>query len=188
MYAVVAFIYLSLQLSQPQHGGNDVVAIQQADRASRFSWWGALKVPGTILRRILVLLKRCLTLRTTLRVPCVLRRGLKGSLSLVRGSLMQFIREHISEPFWGIYNDLVHNKPLTMTDANALADTSYRCTARFKPLAAGVTCFRLCLLQWLCKVMANARRVSGAPAKKHVLAVNFTSTRYDTCQVVRPYG
>lgn len=46
---------------------------------------------------------------------------------MVRGSLRQFVREHISEPFWGIYNELVHNQPLTMTDANALADSSLRC-------------------------------------------------------------
>ncbi|CBJ26254.1 conserved unknown protein [Ectocarpus siliculosus] len=37
----------------------------------------------------------------------------------------QFVREHISEPFWGIYNELVHNQPLTLTDANALADSSF---------------------------------------------------------------
>lgn len=44
----------------------------------------------------------------------------------VRGSFSQFVREHISEPFWGIYNELVHAKSLTLTDANALADSSSR--------------------------------------------------------------
>ncbi|CAM9391860.1 unnamed protein product [Laminaria digitata] len=52
------------------------------------------------------------------------RSGIRRSLFMVRGSLRQFVREHISEPFWGIYNELVHNQPLTMTDANALADSS----------------------------------------------------------------
>lgn len=51
---------------------------------------------------------------------------MQRSMFRVRGSFWQFVREHISEPFWGIYNELVHNQPLTLTDANALADSSNR--------------------------------------------------------------
>ncbi|CAN0216305.1 unnamed protein product [Pylaiella littoralis] len=53
------------------------------------------------------------------------RSWMQRSMLRVRGSFWQFVREHISEPFWGIYNELVHNQPLTLTDANALADSSY---------------------------------------------------------------
>eukprot|EP00903_Cladosiphon_okamuranus_P017738 g16330.t1 len=52
------------------------------------------------------------------------RSWMQRSMFRVRGSFWQFVREHISEPFWGIYNELVHNQPLTLTDANALADSS----------------------------------------------------------------
>eukprot|EP00752_Nemacystus_decipiens_P015755 g14066.t1 len=52
------------------------------------------------------------------------RNWMQRSMFRVRGSFWQFVREHISEPFWGIYNELVHNQPLTLTDANALADSS----------------------------------------------------------------
>ena len=51
---------------------------------------------------------------------------MQGSMLKVRGSFWQFVREHISEPFWGIYDELVHAKSLTLTDANALADSSSR--------------------------------------------------------------
>lgn len=51
---------------------------------------------------------------------------MQRSMFKVRGSFWQFVREHISEPFWGIYNELVHNQPLTLTDENALADSSNR--------------------------------------------------------------
>jgi len=51
---------------------------------------------------------------------------MQRSMLRVRGSFWQFVREHISEPFWGIYNELVHAKSLTLTDANALADSSSR--------------------------------------------------------------
>lgn len=54
------------------------------------------------------------------------RSWMQRSMFRVRGSFWQFVREHISEPFWGIYNELVHNQPLTLTDANALADSSNR--------------------------------------------------------------
>ncbi|CAM9483893.1 unnamed protein product [Ectocarpus fasciculatus] len=53
------------------------------------------------------------------------RDWIQRSMLRVRSSLWQFVREHISEPFWGIYNELVHNQPLTLTDANALADSSF---------------------------------------------------------------
>lgn len=54
------------------------------------------------------------------------RTWMQRSMFKVRGSFWQFVREHISEPFWGIYNELVHNQPLTLTDENALADSSNR--------------------------------------------------------------
>lgn len=54
------------------------------------------------------------------------RSGIHRSFAAVRSSFWQFVKEHISEPFWGIYNELVHNQPLTVTDANALADSSQR--------------------------------------------------------------
>lgn len=54
------------------------------------------------------------------------RNGIQKSLSIVRGSLWQFVKEHISEPFWGIYNDIVHNQPLMINNKTALADSSNR--------------------------------------------------------------
>lgn len=66
---------------------------------------------------------------------------------MVRESLRQFVREHISEPFWGIYNELVHNQPLTMTDAKALADSSHR-FVNAPRLAAFCVAQHSCLFKW----------------------------------------
>lgn len=77
----------------------------------------------------------------------------------VRGSFWQFVREHISDPFWGIYNELVHNQPLTLTDANALADSSFRCRVRASHSLVQQYCcttmVSICILRHCCGTVNN---------------------------------
>lgn len=94
---------------------------------------------------------------------------MQRSMLRVRGSFWQFVREHISEPFWGIYNELVHNQPLTLTDANALADSSYRyctllySTALYSTLLYSTALYLTVLLSnlHLTRCCARCRRLVG---------------------------
>lgn len=88
---------------------------------------------------------------------------------MVRESLRQFVREHISEPFWGIYNELVHNQPLTMTDAKALADSSHRFVhaPRFAPFCVA---HHSCFVQMASLFVAHVRNAWNCTHTSNVLA------------------
>lgn len=97
------------------------------------------------------------------------RSGIRRSMLMVRESLRQFVREHISEPFWGIYNELVHNQPLTMTDAKALADSSHRFVHASR-LTASCVAHNSCFFKrrhflWLTYAMLGSVRIPTTPCR-----------------------